>query len=290
MRQSVWIAVLFAVAGAAPAFAAEATPGGKILLTNGVSSIEGAAGGGLATWAVVAGNETVDGVGGKLHATVVELPDYQLRSAGVAAGLFDRVELSYARQEFDTGKTGAALGLGRGFTFKQDVFGAKLRVLGDAVYDQDRLMPQVAVGVQYKKNNQGAVIGAVGGRDDSGTDYYVSATKLLLARSLLVSGTARLTKANQTGLLGFGGDREGGYSLQGEGSVGYMISKRLVVGGEYRSKPDNLGFAKEDDAFDLFVAYAVNPNVSVTAAYVDLGDIATIRDQRGVFLSLQASF
>ena len=33
---------------------------------------------------------------------------------------------------------------------------------------------------------------------------YVSATKLLLAQSLLVNGTLRSTNANQNGLLGFG--------------------------------------------------------------------------------------
>ncbi len=59
-------------------------------------------------------------------------------------GLFDRVELSLARQDFDTGVTGAKLGLGEGFTFKQTVAGVKVRLIGDAVYDQDTWLPQVA--------------------------------------------------------------------------------------------------------------------------------------------------
>ena len=53
-------------------------------------------------------------------------------------------------------------------------------VAGDAVYDQDRLLPQIAVGVQYKRNDQGAIVAAVGGKDDEGTDVYVAASKLLL--------------------------------------------------------------------------------------------------------------
>ncbi|HEY0233797.1 MAG TPA: DUF3034 family protein, partial [Afipia sp.] len=61
-------------------------------------------------------------------------------------------------------------------------------------------------------------------------------------------------------------------------------------GGEYRSKPDNLGIAREDDWFDLFAAYAVTRNLTATVAYTDLGSIATISDQRGVFVSLQAAF
>ncbi|WP_343698573.1 DUF3034 family protein [Caulobacter sp.] len=275
---------------ASGAHAGEIETGGKLLLTHGVSSVEGGAGGGLSTWAVIAGNETNRGVGGEVHGTYVDVKDYKLRAFGGALGWHDRVELSATRQEFDTGATGAKLGLGKGFTFKQTVLGAKIRVLGDAVYEQDSWIPQVAVGVQYKDNNQDAIVRAVGAKKDSGVDVYVAATKLLLDKSLVLNGTVRLTKANQMGLLGFGGDKNDSYKPQFEGSAGYLLSKRLVVGAEYRTKPSNLGFAKEDDWKDLFVAYAVNKTLSVTAAYVDLGDIATFKNQRGLYLSLQAGF
>lgn len=268
----------------------ESRTGGKLLLTGGVSSLEGAGGGGLATWAVTTGYGAEDGIGGNVHATYVNLPDYELRSVGAAVGLWDRVELSITRQEFDTGGTGALLGLGDGFTFTQDVVGVKVKLIGDAVYGQQTWLPQIAVGVQHKSNDQGAVITAVGGRDNEGTDVYVAASKLFLAESLLVNGTVRWTKANQTGLLGFGGDLNNDVEPQFEGSVGYLVSRNLVVGAEYRTKPDNLGFAREDDAFDLYAAYAFNKNVSLTAAYVDLGSIATFEDQRGLYLSLQVGF
>lgn len=264
--------------------------GGKLLLTGGVSSLEGAGGGGLATWALTTGYGAEDGIGGNVHATYVSLPDYELRSVGAAVGLWDRVELSVARQEFDTGSTGALLGLGNGFTFTQDVVGVKVKLIGDAVYGQDSWMPQVAVGIQHKSNDQGAVITAVGGRDDEGTDVYIAATRLFLSESLLVNGTVRWTRANQTGLLGFGGDRNNDLEPQFEGSVGYLLTRNLLVGAEYRTKPDNLGFAAEDDAFDVYAAYAFNKTVSVTAAYVDLGSIATFGDQRGLYLSLQVGF
>ena len=100
--------------------------GGKLLLTGGISTVEGSGGGGLASWALIAGNETVDGIGGTVHATYVPLADYSLTSEGVAIGIRDRLELSYAHQRFDTQKVGAALGLGRGFSFQQDIIGAKL--------------------------------------------------------------------------------------------------------------------------------------------------------------------
>ena len=72
-------------------------------------------------------------------------------------------------------------------------------------------MPQVAAGAQYKSADQGAVIGLLGGQHDRGVDYYVAATKVLLDESLVLNGTVRATKANQTGLLGFGGDRNDDY-------------------------------------------------------------------------------
>ena len=79
-----------------------------------------------------------DGIGASAFATVLELPDYVFRAVGAAVGLFDWVEFSLAQQEFDTGDTGARLGLGHGFTFAQTIYGVKVRVAGDAVYDQDR--------------------------------------------------------------------------------------------------------------------------------------------------------
>lgn len=296
MRSGLLLAAAVLVAVAEPAAAQvfdrlpDSRPGGKLLLTGGVSTIEGSGGGGLATWATTTGYGDSDGIGANVHATFVDLPDYEFRTAGVAVGLWDRVELSAARQEFDTGDTGALLGLGQGFTFTQDVYGVKVRLTGDAIYDQDTWVPQIAVGAQYKTNDQGAVIAAVGGRDDEGVDYYIAASKLFLAQSLLLSGAVRMTKANQTGLLGYGGDANDDYKPQFEGSVGYLLSRNLVVGAEYRTKPDNLGFAQEDDWFDVYAAYALNKHLSVTAAWADLGSIATFEDQRGLYLSLQAGF
>lgn len=273
-----------------PAMAGERRSGGKLLLTDGITSVEGAAGGGLATWALIAGNETDAGIGGTAHATLVALPDFDLKSYGAAIGLFDRVELSYAHQSFDTRAAGAALGLGRGFTFAQDILGAKVRVAGDAVWGQASALPQISVGVQHKIADKAAIVHAVGGRETRGTDFYVSATKILLAQSLVVDATVRLTKANQMGLLGFGGDRTTGRTAQFEGSAGMLVTSRLLVGGEYRTKPDNLRFANEDDSYDLFAAWAVQRNVTLAAAYADMGDIATVPGQRGLFVSLQGAF
>jgi hypothetical protein len=263
---------------------------GKLLATSGVSQIEGASGGGLVPWSTIAGYGTRDAVGFNIHETYVRTGDYSLNAPGLAIGLYDRVELSYASDLFDTGSTGGKLGIGNGYTFRTDVFGAKLKLVGDLVYDQDTLLPQIAIGLQYKDNHNRPLVRALGARDSAGLDYYVSATKLFLAQSLLVDATLRMTRANQFGLLGFGGDRNNDYQPEFEGSAALLLSKKLAVGAEYRTKPNNLGFAKEQSAFDVFAAYFITKNVSATLAYVDLGSIATFKNQRGVYASLQLGF
>ena len=260
----------------------------KLLLTNAVSAVDGASGGGISNWATIAGRQETRGVGVQAHVTAVLLPDFFYQSHGVALGIADRIELSYARQNFDTQDVGAALGIGQGYMLNQDVFGAKVRLFGDVVYG-NTMVPQVAVGAQYKRSLDGAVASAVGAAHDEGIDVTLSATKLLLSHSVLVNTTARLTKANQNGLLGFGSVSDDSYAVQFEGAVAYQLSRRFVMGTEFRTKPDNLGLG-EGDWFDVFAAYAPSDNLTVTAAYADLGSIATFTGQRGAFLQAQVAF
>lgn len=284
------ILAMTAVLFAAGAGEVRAGTGGKLLLTGGVSQLEGAAGGGLTPWAVIGGYGTEGQFGGSAFLTSVRTGDYALGVHGVALGIHDRFELSYARQSFDTREVGALLGLGRGFELEQDVYGAKVRLAGNAVLDQDSWLPQIALGVQHKRHRQGDVVRAVGARSASGTDVYLSATKLLLDQSLLLNGTLRHTRANQIGILGFGGDRRGSASLKFEGSAAMLLDRHLAVGAEYRSKPNNLGIAREDDWWDLFVAWAPNKHVSLTLAYADIGNVVIRDGQRGWYLSLQVGF
>jgi hypothetical protein len=165
-----------------------------------------------------------------------------------------------------------------------------VKLIGDAIYDQDGWLPQIAIGIQYKTDDHAAVIRAVGADAAEGVDYYVSATKLFLAESLLANATIRETRANQFGILGFGGDRNRGYSTEFEGSLALLLTRRIAIGTEYRTKPDNLGFAREQNAVDAFLAFFLGKHLSATLAYADLGDIATFRGQSGVYLSLQAGF
>lgn len=263
---------------------------GRLLATGGATQVEGSAGGGIVPWAVLSGYGTAGQHGGTAFATRVETGDYALTSYGAAYAWDNRLELSYARQRFELGELQRRLSLPTG-RFDAEVVGAKLRLGGDLVYT---VMPQVSLGVQYKRQLDFAIPRAVGARDDRGIDAYLSASKLFLAavadRNLLLNATVRSTRANQAGLLGFGGDRKAGRSLVLETSAAVLLDPRWAVGVEYRQKPDNLGFAREDDWRDVFVAWFPNKHVAVVAAYADLGSIATLDRQRGAYLSLQASF
>lgn len=286
LKKAAVAAAFMALAISTPSFAQQ----GKLLLTGGVSSIEGTAGGGLTPWAVTGSYASAGELGATAHATYVRSEDFALVGYGVATTIYDRLEFSVARQEFDTRASGAALGLGAGFKFKQNIYGAKLRIAGDAVLDSDTLIPQIAIGVQHKRNEQGNVVRLIGAKDDVGTDIYLSATKLFLAQGILLNGTLRATKANQNGVLGFGGDKQSNYQLMPEVSVAYLVNKNIAIGAEYRRKPSNLSFAREQDWADAFIAWAPSKHVSVTAAYVSLGDIATVKNQYGWYLSAQLAF
>jgi hypothetical protein len=283
-------------AGAAPA------ADGKLLLTGGVASIDGAAGGGLTPWAVTGSYATRGQVGGTAHVTAVKTQDYALLTYGAAFSWNERIEVSLARQAFDIKNNLAALGLA-GLTLKQDIVGVKARLAGDAVLDSDTLMPQIALGLQYKRTHAGALgptlFGPLGAKDN-GVDFYASATKLFLAQGVLINGTLRATKANQNGLLGFGGAQSSHYKLEPELSAAVLLRRDVALGAEVRAKPDHLnrsvlgnGALKEDDWFDVFIAWAPSKNISLTAAYVDLGKIVPAlqpKRQTGAYLSAQLSF
>jgi hypothetical protein len=268
---------------------------GKLLATGGVSQVEGAGGGGIVPWALITGYGTRDSWGANAHYTYVSTQDYKLDTYGVAIGLADRVELSVASQTFK-----GSLAPLDNLNIKQDILGVKVKLVGDAVYEQDHWLPQIAVGAMYKDNKGIKGLGALGvtnvtqlgARDDKGYDYYVAATKILLEQSLLLNLTLRATKANQMGLLGFGGDQGDSRKIMPEVSAAYLINRHLAVGAEYRRKPHNLGVDPEKAYYDAFVAWFPTKHVSVTAAYANLGKITVFnpKTQRGLYLSVQTGF
>ncbi|CCQ12673.1 Hypothetical protein in Cyanoglobin locus [Pseudoalteromonas luteoviolacea B = ATCC 29581] len=254
---------------------------GKILATPGVSQIEGSAGGGIVPWAQLAGYASEDEWSLSGFCSRANLTDFRLDVCGVQANLFDHVEFSIARQQFDVPALNTQI--------EQQIIGAKWRVYGDIVYST---WPQVSVGWQHKSLKDGSVARLVGAETTSGNDFYVSASQLHLGA---VAGlnwfwgvTARHTSANQLGLLGHGGEKSNTKWMV-EASSAVFLSPYWAVGAEYRQKPDNLGLG-ETHWRDWFVAWFPNKSLSVTAAYLDLGSIAGAPNQTGWYLSFMGYY
>lgn len=262
----------------------------RILATGGGTSLEGQAGGGITPWAVMAGY----GSSGEWSATAfyshVTVDDYDLDAYGVAASFDDRIELSLARHELDLGTLGPLVGRPGG-TLEQDVLGLKYRLAGDLIYTQT---PQVVFGLQFKKHSDATLPRAVGARRDSDVEAYVSVARLWLAglfdRNVFANGTVRLSRANQLGLLGYGGDRGDGHEVLLEAAAGVFLSRQFALGVEYRMQPDNLTAAPQDDWYSAFVGWFPNKRLSLIAAWASLGDVATLTDQSGLYLSLELTY
>lgn len=250
---------------------------GKLLGTGGLLSIEGSAGGGISPWAVISGYDEADQWGALAATSRVATDDYQLQTNGVAIGAYNRVELSFTRQNFTI--PGGRLG--------QDILGAKVRVAGDLVYGP---YPQISVGAQFKRSTEGATLSALGVTDQKDVDVYASVSRLFLSgpldRSWLVNATVRSTKAQQTGLLGFSSDRKWVF----EGSTAMLLNRNLALGMEYKTKPDQIPGLREDDWKDVFLAWFPSKNLTLAVAYVDLGSIAGRKNQNGYFFTLQGQF
>jgi hypothetical protein len=287
-------ACFLALVTSAPAVAGV---GSRLWATGGVTSIEGSAGGGLSPWALLTGYASDEEWGGTVTLSRAGTDDYSLAVAAAGITWNNRVEVTFARQTLDLDSL--VFTLKDAFSLEQDelvqdIWGLKARLFGDVLY---HAWGQWSVGLQYKQNREYTVPDAAGSEKASGTDFYLAGSKLFFAaiagRNLLINGTVRATRANQGGLLGFGGDRNDSYEAMAEGSISLFLSRRWLVGAEYRQKPDNLSFATEDDWWDLFVAWVPDRRVSVTAAWVNLGeiaDVASLGNQSGAYLSLQASF
>ncbi len=271
LNRGLFALAVLTVLGLPPALA-----GSKILATSGATQIEGAAGGGLVPWAIIGGYGSEGEWGAAASVTRLGLPDFQLGTAAVHAGVNNRFEFSFAQQTLQVDNLDRVM--------EQHVYGAKARVYGDLIYGP---WPQLSVGLQHKVNlNQFVIPGA----ESEGTDFYFAASKLylhaLFERNLLLNGTFRYTDANETGFLGFGDGNGADPQWMAEASAGIFLTANWAVGMEYRQKPDRLDLG-ESAWSDAFVAWFPSKQVTLVGAYTDLGKVALWDDQTGWYLSVQ---
>lgn len=271
------------------ATSAHAANEGRLTATGGLMTVEGNAGGGLVPWAVMSGLSTRPGVDVVAGLSATHVGDFTLESLGLSASWHDRFELSLGRQRFAVDPGLLPAGIDR--RIDQTIVGAKLRVAGDLIYGR---MPQVAVGLIYKHSDADVLAHALGARRMDDIEALVSVTRLWLDgpfdRNWLVNGTLRTTRANETGLLGFGRTGDAGYDLVAEASVAMFFRPELAIGCEFRQKPRGLDGLGESDWRDLFLAWFPSRHHALALAWVDLGTIAGRPDQRGAYASWTANW
>ena len=257
--------------------------GSRIIATGGASSIEGSAGGGIVPWAVLNGYASSDEWGATAFASQVGVDDFTLKVQGASVSYDNRWEWSFARQSFKLDTLGGQL--------RQDVFGMKYHLAGELLYTA---LPQFSLGLQYKKQRDFALPQAVGAHNDSGLDFYLAASKVLFnqvaGRNVLLNATLRATRANQTGLLGFGTAGDNSYQFVFEGSAVVLLNYNLALGVEFKQKPNQLAFANEQHWRDIFTAWFVNKHLSLVAGFADLGSIAGLDQQQGYYLSVEGAW
>jgi hypothetical protein len=198
--------------------------------------------------------------------------DIDWTTFGAAETFFKRLELSYGHE---TIAIKAADNI-----YKNNV-GAKLLVI-----EESDFIPAISAGAIWKHTT----FDVPDDTDDSGTDYYIVATKLIksLPAPVLLSGGLLSTKAQTTGVLGFNHDRDETFF----GNIDVIPLKDVAFGFEYKQGAEFDDF-KNDDYWDVHAAWFVNKNLTLVSAYVDAGDkdsTSKVGLGDGVVFSIQYAF
>jgi Protein of unknown function (DUF3034) len=260
-----------------------------------ITDVEGQAGGGLVPWALLSSGPTI----ALSHLTT---PDLNVNTIGINTSFSNMVEVSYGRAMLnDGGGVGSAALAGQN-TDAVDNLGVKVKL-----NDMSDTMPQFAVGLVYK-NTSGPLMDFLNtnlGIKKTGTDVYGAVSKIVNigGKNVLLNGVLRASKANEMGLLGFEGGTTAGaktsYSIKPEISAELFASSNVIFGAEYRAQPSNGVTATDpvihqNSAYDFNVVYVASKNITLTAAYVSLGQVAPAVNgsnrQDGMFVQAQVNF
>jgi len=201
--------------------------------------------------------------------------------------LFNRIELSYAFNNLQLGDLRRDIkdmtGLDTGSNHVQmHNFNLRVNLVPEGSFGLN-WMPALTAGVHFKKNEDvdsidkhlGGVLSTLGVDDDHGIDYTLVATKMIsgvFPRPLLLTAGMRMTKACHIGLLGFSDH----YSTQVELSFAQFLTDRLLIVGEFRSKPDKLDelpgmVEEEDDWWTMAFCYILNNHSTMALGYFHPG-------------------
>ena len=214
----------------------------------------------------------------------------QLHTVALTQAIRDRVEFGFAVNQlwlgslYDDVKKQTPMD-----PVRRDVylyhFNVRGKLLGENSFDLP--LPAIGAGVHLKHNhglNQinrrlGKAFSAIGMDKNYGVDYTLTATKmfptLAFGRPVIVTGGARLSKAAQLGLLGFGKTYRGSF----EGSVVCLPTDELVLGYEFREKRNPYGkipglIGDEDNWHALSASVIVDKHLTVSVLAGLLGHVA----------------
>ncbi|WP_096893870.1 DUF3034 family protein [Candidatus Scalindua japonica] len=202
--------------------------------------------------------------------------------------LWGRFELGYALNHFGLGKLPEDIETATGVNTIEDSvylhnFNARLQLLQEGEFKKS-WMPALTLGIHYKKNEDtsvidkrlGGVFSDIGIEDNDGVDVTLYASKMItsLSRPLMLNAGIRSTEAAQIGLFGFTDERRTVF----EGNFGVLVLDNLVIGGEYRQKPDEFDaisglVEEEDDWWDGFITYIASDNLTMSVAFANFGDV-----------------
>ena len=198
-------------------------------------------------------------------------PGIDWTTFGVAETFFKRVELSYGHE---------ALDFTNSKTINKDNFGAKVLLLSEG-----DILPAISIGGVFKNTTQDLLDSS-----NSGADYYLVGTKLIKALPwpVLLSGGVLSTQGQVLGVLGFNDQRKEVLF----GNVDVLPLSNVALGFEYRQGA-HYDTWKDANYWDGHVAWFVNSNLTLVAAYVNAGDQGSTKAfglGDGLVLSAQYAF
>jgi len=198
--------------------------------------------------------------------------DIDWTTIGIATTAFKRLEISYGYE---------TIAISGSKTIHKNNIGAKFLLV-----EETEVIPAVSVGTVWKETtfDGGSSV------DDSGSDYYLVATKMLtkLPKPVLLSGGIISTKGRTLGVLGFDKDRDEALFA----NIDVCLSEQFAAGVEYRQGAKFDDF-KNANYWNAHLAWFVNKNLTFVAAYVNAGDedsSSRVGLGDGIVLSAQYAF
>lgn len=180
--------------------------------------------------------------------------------AGSAAiTLAKRLEVSYGYGYINARKYGDK-------SIETHNLGAKLRILDENAFET-AWVPAIAVGGVYKHTDSKTVDAL--GLDNYGFDAYVVASKLITQTPVpvLVSAGLLYTDEVVNGVVG-----HNDYDTVAFGNIDILPAENIAVGVEYKQGARVGNGIRNHDYWDGHVAWFVNQNLTLVAAFAETGD------------------